>query len=247
MGTRQQRAARRQAIADRQAEQIIATATTRVRQPQKAAVPTQRVSPEATPSSNGSSPSVDLAAECRRLRDEQGMAWWLIGKTLGLEGAGDSATTGKGGAHRARRLYASTGVEVPRTRAPRNGGTAAARRGPGQAGSKVERKVRVAAGNHVIPEDYTDEEIIAYVRGRTIEWGINLANLDGGPDYWLNQEMRVHPTDVIIDEDPDQFGGRVLRFREFLGYDQDQRSNTFGQPIGGQTKTVRVRAIHTVR
>jgi hypothetical protein len=242
---RQERAARRAAMASRQASAVIEQATARVGA-QKAAVPTQRVSPESTTPNGSSSPIVELAAECRRLRDEQGMAWWLIGKTLGLPGAGDSATTGKGGAHRARRLYASNGVEVPRTRAPRNGSQPA--KGPGQRGSKTERKIMVTMGAHVIPEDYTDEEVVAHVAGRTIEWGINLRRLCGvGEDFWTNQEARVHPTDVIIDEDLDPEGGRVLRFREFHGYDSDPKSRKFGEPLAGPTRTVRVSAIHTVR
>lgn len=231
---RQERAARRARMAAQRGDQVVEEATERVR--------------AATGTANGgTSASVDLAAECRRLRDEGGMAWWLIGKTLGLPGAGDSATTGKAGAHQARKLYASTGAEVPRTRAPRNGGQPA--KGPALRGSKVERKIMVTMGTHVIPNDYTDEEIIAYVHGRTIEWGINIKRLCNGKgeDHWTNQEARVHPTDVIIDEYPDEEGGRVLRFREFLGYERDERSSKFGQPIGGSTRTVRVSAIHTVR
>jgi hypothetical protein len=237
---RQERAARRAAIAERQATTIIATAR------QRATAPRQRAAVDPGTTNGVATATVDLAAECRRLRDEGKMAWWLIGKTLGLEGAGDSATTGKAGAHRARRLYASTGVEVPRTRAPRSGGVRR-ERGPAAQGSKTDRKIAVTQGTHVIPEDYTDEQIIAYVKGRTIEWGINLARLWPGPEHWMNQEARVHPIDVVIDEYPDKEGGRVLRFREFLGYDLDQRSNTYGQPMGGQTRTVRVSAIHTVR
>lgn len=187
-----------------------------------------------------SSPEVDQAAECRRLRDEQGMAWWLIGKTLGLPGAGDSAATGKGGAHQARRLYASTGKEVPRTRAPR--GKAAEVKGPGQTGTKTERKTMLTLGEHVIPEDMPDEEVVALVAGKHIEWGLNLADLCGGPDDWYNHEARVHPTDVIVDEEPAKDGSRTLRFREFHGYHSQTHL-----PIAGPTRTVRLRAIHTVR
>lgn len=243
---RQERAARRARIAQEKAEEIVATATTRVR----AAVPRQRVAVDPGTTNGIATATVDLAAECRRLRDEHGMAWWLIGKTLGLPGAGESATSGKGGAHRARQLYRSTGAEVPRTRAVRS--TSNGRRptkGPGQTGSKLDRKIMVTMGTHVIPEDYTDDQIIAHVAGRTIEWGINIRRLCGGKgeDHWTNQEARVHPTDVIIDEYPDEEGGRVLRFREFHGYDTDPKSRKFGEPLSGPTRTVRVSAIHTVR
>lgn len=246
---RQERAARRAAMAERQAAHVVEQATARARRPQKAAVATKAAAATPVSANGSSSATVDLGAECRRLRDEQGMAWWLIGKTLGLPGAGDSATTGKAGAHQARRLYASTGAEVPRTRAPRsNGGQPAREKGPALRGSKVERKIMVTMGTHVIPEDYTDEQVLAYVAGRTIEWGINLRRLCGvGEDYWTNQEARVHPTDVIIDEYPDLEGGRVLRFREFHGYDTDPKSRKYGEPIAGPTRTVRVSSIHTVR
>lgn len=190
-----------------------------------------------------SSVEVDQAAECRRLRDEQGMAWWLIGKTLGLPGAGDSAATGKGGAHQARRLYASTGKEVPRTRAPR--GKAAEVKGPGQAGTKTERKTALTLGEHVIPEDLPDEEVVALVRGRAIEWGVNLADLCPGQDEWYNYEARVHPEDVMVDEEPAKDGSRTLRFREFYGYEEDRNGDR--KPVAGPTRTVRLRAIHTVR
>lgn len=206
---------------------------------QKPATPKKAVAATRTAPAPRSSAEVDQAAECRRLRDEQGMAWWLIGKTLGLPGAGNSAATGKGGAHQARRLYASTGKEVPRTRAPR--GKAAEPKGPGQVGTKTERKIALTLGQHVIPEDMPDEEVVALVAGRWIEWGVNLADLCPGPDEWYNHEARVHPEYVIVDEEPAKDGSRTLRFREFLGRDQN------GNLLSGPTRTVRLRAIHTVR
>lgn len=187
--------------------------------------------------------SVDQATECRRLRDEQGMAWWLIGKTLGLPGAGNSAASGKSGAHQARRLYASTGKEVPRTRAPR--GKAAEPKGPGQVGTKTERKVALTMGDHVIPEDMPDEEVVALVAGRKIEWGLNLADISPGPDEWYNYEAAVHPTDVMVDEDPAADGSRTLRFREFYGYEKDRNNEI--KAVAGPTRTVRLRSIHTVK
>ena len=210
-----------------------------VRPAQKAAKPTNgRKAPTTAPAPRQGG-SVDLAAECKRLR-EGGMAWWLIGKTLGLPGAGDSATTGKAGAHQARRLYASgNGGQVPRTRAPR--GKAAEPKGPGQQGTKTERKVALTLGEHVIPEDMPDEEVVAMLAGRWIEWGVNLADLCPGPDEWYNHEARVHPEYCIVDEEPAKDGSRTLRFREFLGRDQH------GNLMSGPTRTVRLRSIHTVR
>lgn len=203
-----------------------------------AAAPKVVAAPRTTPQPRTGG-SDEKAAECRRLRDEQGMAWWLIGKTLGLPGAGNSAATGKGGAHQARRLYASTGKEVPRTRAPR--GKAAEPKGPGQVGTKTERKIALTLGEHVIPEDLPDEEVVALVAGKWIEWGVNLADLAPGKDEWYNHEARVHPEYVMVDEDPAKDGSRTLRFREFLGRDDH------GRLMSGPTRTVRLRAIHTVR
>lgn len=215
-------------------------AAKRTAQPaQTAAKPTTATGAARTTPAPRTSPENGLAAECRRLRDEQGMAWWLIGKTLGLPGAGDSASTGKAGAHQARRLYASTGKEVPRTRAPR--GKAAIPKGPGQQGTKTERKIALTLGEQVIPEDLTDEEVVLLLRGRWIEWGVNLADLAPGPDEWYNHEARVHPEYVMVDEEPAKDGSRTLRFREFLGRDQH------GNLMSGPTRTVRLRAIHTVR
>lgn len=194
-----------------------------------------------TPPSPSQGSSVDLSAECKRLR-ETGMAWWLIGKTLGLPGAGDSAVTGKAGAHQARRLYAQgNGGEVPRTRAPRINGVKV-EKGPGEQGTKTDRKVALTLGEQIIPEDLEEVAIVTMLKGRTIEWGINLADLSPGPDEWYNHEARVHPIDVKVDDKLTKDGCRTVRFREFHGYD----SNTH-LPIAGPTRTVRLRSIHTVR
>lgn len=199
----------------------------------------------------GSAGSDDLAAECKRLRDE-GMAWWAIGAKLSLPGAGTSAANGKSGAARARALYrqANGGQPAPHARAERAHGVNPRRaRHAGNTGSKAERKMALVENGHVIPEDMEDEAVIAMLAGRTIEWGVNLADLSPGPDHWINNEARVHPKDVVILEEDrcKRDGSRVVRFREFLGYDDDRRSPTFGEALGGATRTVRVNAIHTVR
>lgn len=189
--------------------------------------------------------SVDLSAECKRLRGT-GMAWWLIGKTLGLPGAGDSAVTGKAGAHQARRLYAKgNGGEVPRSRAPRVNGVKA-EKGPAEKGTKTERKVALTLGEQIIPEDLDAVSIVSMLAGKTIEWGVNLADLCPGPDEWYNHEARVHPWDVKVDEALSRDGCRTVRFREFYGYEKDDKRG--GEyPIAGPTRTVRLRSIHTVR
>jgi hypothetical protein len=187
------------------------------------------------------------AAECVRLRDELHLSWMAIGAKLSLPGS-------KSGAANARRLYkAGTGVKPQGTVAGK--GVSKGPRTPkhaGNEGPKVDRKLALMEKGHVLPLDLTDEEVVALVAGKTIEWGINLATLCPGPDQWCNQEARVHPTDVLIqlydDETPElSLGSRVLRFREFLGYESDKRSDRYGEAIGGNTRTVRVNAIHTIR
>lgn len=194
-----------------------------------------------TPPSPSQDGTVDLSTECKRLR-ETGMAWWLIGKTLGLPGAGDSAVTGKAGAHQARRLYArGNNGEVPRTRAPRINGVRA-EKGPGAQGTKTDRKLALTLGEQVIPEETDEDGIVHMLAGKTIEWGVNLADLCPGRDEWYNHEARVHPFDVRVDEKLSKDGCRTVSFREFYGWDKDTH-----EPLAGPTRTVRLRSIHTVR
>lgn len=216
---------------------------------QTAAKPTSRRTRVRVAEPAGSAGSDGLAAECKRLRDEHGLSWMAIGAKLSLPGS-------KNGAARARALYraANGGNPHQSTRAVRRSDPDRAPRAPrtprhaANSGSKVERKLRLLEQGHVIPEDTTDEAVVALVAGRTIEWGVNVARFGGGDDHWVNLEARVHPTDVgIFEEDYTPEGERVLRFREFLGFDDDRKSSTFGKPLGGPTRTVRVNAIHTVR
>lgn len=188
--------------------------------------------------------TADPAAECKRLRDEEGMAWWRIGFTLGLPGSADNVKTGKSGAAAARRLYAqANGGSRPTASRGQSVRKPAVVRHEANSGSKVDRKMTLLEQGHVIPRDMPDEEVLALVRGRTIEWGINIATLCGGEDQWMNQEARVHPDPdwVIIEEEPAKDGSRVLRFREYAGTDQH------GNKMSGPTRTIRVDRIHTVR
>lgn len=233
--SRQERVARRNKAADKKAEGIIAGT--------KAAKATRSAEPTPTPAVPSQGGTVDLAAECKRLR-ETGMAWWLIGKTLGLPGAGDSATTGKSGAHQARRLYASkNGGEIPRTRAPRNGGVKV-EKGPAEKGSKADRKEALSLGESIIPEEMPEDDVVAMLAGRIISWSVNLADLCPGPDEWYDNEARVHPTDIYVDDDLSKDGSRTIRFREFHGYIGEGRDRRI---LCGPTRTVRLRSIHTVK
>jgi hypothetical protein len=191
-----------------------------------------------------SSSQDELPAMVRKLRDVEKLSWMAIGKRLGLPGA-------KYGAGRARALYASAnnGV-VPRTHAPRKGTTPKPQT-PGSTGTVTSRKQQLVDQGHVIPRDMPDEEVEALVRGRTIEWAIDLAKLTNtdpatwgsGDGRWVKQEARVSPVHewVYVGEE-DKEGNRLVRFREWLGYDQKTH-----EPMSGPTRTVRVDAIYTIR
>ena len=188
-----------------------------------------------------------VAAECKRLRDELNLSWMAIGAKLSLPGS-------KSGAATARKLYAqANGGSRPAGTVKGTGATrqhkGSAPKHVGNTGSKTDRKIQLVERGHVIPTDMPDEEVEALVAGRTVEWGIDVRALAGGQgeEHWTNQEARVHPTDVYVEEDLDDLGGRVLRFREYLGIDTDPHSKRFGDPMGGSTRTIRVNAIHTVR
>lgn len=179
-----------------------------------------------------SDPHTEQGAEVVRLRDEESLSWMAIGAKLGLPGA-------KNGAANARKLYAAhsgrSHKSAPTTRAPR-----ASRRHAAQVGSKTARREVVQQKGGFFSADTPDDEIVALVHGRTIEWSIDLVRLAGGKGEpaWADQEARVHPTDVYVREDN---GERVLNFRTLEGHYDD------GKPIAGPTRTVRLAAIHTVR
>lgn len=233
MSARQERLARRRARIERQAEQVVEQAVSRV------------VAARPEPSMQ------DQGQQVKALRDG-GMAWWVIGQKLGLAGQAASASDpeAKRGAGRARSLYAAANRgEVPRSHAPRKG-AAVKPTGPGRGGTVTSRKQMLVQQGHVIPRDMPDEEVEALLRGHTIEWAIDLARLTGtdpetwGPEdtRWVKQEARVHPNEqwVYVGEE-DNDGNRVVRFREYLGRDQH------GNLMSGPTRTVRVDAIYTIR
>jgi hypothetical protein len=237
MTTRQERLARRRARIERQAVTIIEQTTERV--------------VAARPASEQEQSGMPDPQEVKALRDG-GMAWWVIGQKLGLAGAASSASEpeAKRGAGRARTLYAAANRgEVPRTNKPRAGATVRPT-GPGRGGTVTSRKEQLVNEGHVIPRDMPDEEVEALLCGRTIEWAIDMARLTGttpeswGTDdaRWCKQEAKVHPESkwVYVGEE-DKYGNRVVRFREYLGRDNQ------GNLMAGPTRTVRVDAIYTIR
>lgn len=215
-------------IAARRAAQIVEEATARV------------VASRPSPPPQGS--EMEIAAEVKRLRDQEKLSWMAIGAKLSLPGS-------KNGAGTARRYYAMTG-EVPRSQAPRKGSTPKPS-GPASRGVPAYlRKERLVRDGHVIPRDMPDEEVEAMLVGRRIEWAIDLAKLTNtdpdtwGPEdrRWVPQEGKVHVeaqwVRVVRDEDT---GERVLYFREYAGYDSDR-----GKHMSGPTRVVRVDSIYTV-
>lgn len=183
--------------------------------------------------------SEDLGARCVQMRDEGAVSWAAIGAALGLPGA-------KTGAAAARKLYAAhtgkphTSAPGP-TRAPR-----ASTRHAAQVGSKTARREVAQRQGGFFSDDMPDEDVVALVHGKTVEWVIDLARLAGGKGepQWAEQEARVHPTDVYVKE---VNGERCLNFRTLEGWYEPDPKTGDSAPIAGPTRTVRLAAIHTVR
>lgn len=209
MAPRQERTARRVRQAEADAENIISKAT------QKARTSTAARRGTATPAKPSSPASVDPAAECVRLRDEQGLSWVQIGVALKLPGS-------KGGAAGARKLYDSTGRDhrtagtvkrhaandgKPRERKPR---------APKPESQTVVKKKVQSGAHNVIPLDTPDMEIGTQLQSRLIKWTIDVSRICGGEvgeGPFLEQEALVHPSDIVIERDPDG-GNPAITFRE---------------------------------
>lgn len=178
-----------------------------------------------------------LGARVRELRDE-GEPWWAIAKALELEGAGDSATTGKKGAARARTAYKAAFGDFPRTF--KRGGY----KGPHEPNANVaalkkmkraEAKAIAKAGKAVITADMSDEEVAGMLKGRRIKWFSTETVKDG-----LDLEAAVHPkAPLYIMGDGDD---RVIEFRE-----EHRRAPKEARWVPAQIRTVRLRQIYSVR
>lgn len=185
-----------------------------------------------------------LAPEVKRLRDE-GMAWWLIGHTLGLPGSADTVRAGKAGAGFARRVYASAFGAVPRSQV-RNGTRANREKNPEvrrlKGSTKRDRVASVQAGTAVLDLSLSNEEIVETLRGRVIGWAIDVTrygdNLPDVPTY-LEQEAGVHRQWAKIEEHGDE---RCLVFKTW-----DHKAPLKFRGLAGATRIVRLRSIHTVR
>lgn len=177
-----------------------------------------------------------LAVRCRELREE-GEAWWAIARAMELPGAGDSATTGKKGASRARNVYKAGFGAFPRTFT--TGRTPAEKNEhvrSMQKAKKAERRAQAKAGKSVISADMPDEEVADMLKGRKIRWWVQSEiNPDG-----REMEAAVHPkAPMYIYE---EHGERIIEFRE-----QHRRAPHEVRWMPAQIRVVRLRQIFSVR
>lgn len=235
MSVSEMRRQRKAKAAERMAGDIVQKATDRIVAARSPAPPSPQDQPQ----------------QVKKMRDE-GMAWWVIGQQLGLAGSASAASEpeAKRGASRARSLYAAANRgEVPRTNKPR-AGVQPKPQGPARGGTVTSRKQMLVDEGHVIPRDMPDEEVEALVRGRTIEWAIDMARLTNttpeewgkAPGRWSKQDAKVHVEPEWVRVVQDDNWGRVLYFREYAGFDTDRQKH-----MAGPTRVVRVDAIYTVR
>ena len=178
-----------------------------------------------------------LAAISVRLQREDGEPWWAIARNLEMEGAGDSATTGKKGAARARAAYAKGFGSHPRTF------TRGAYKGRAETNTNVleirklkrsEAKKKAKAGKSIIKPKVTDAEVAGMIRGRKIKWYSDRLVPDG-----MDYESHVHPSAPIYIEGDGK--NRTVEFREF-----HKRAPKDVRMIPAQTRTVLVRQIYAI-
>ena len=226
---KQERAEKAQRKARKMADDIIAQAIANI-QAKKLAPAAPEAEQWAASAEQADDPEWQAAASVRHLR-EAGESWWRIGQLLSLPGAGDSAATGKGGAGQARRLYALHFGDVPRVQRART--AAPAERNADRAVIKkarlTDRQAAVREGRGFLRPDMTNAEVVALLRGRKIEWLMNLHHLDGNGDHFVEDEGYVHRI--------------YLRVQEYAG----NRCIVFVDEKTRQSRTVRLDMIHTVR
>lgn len=244
--SKQEQAAAKQAAAAAKFETVYAAAIAKVQSESGLRAPDpDREAWLAESTSHLPSDVFGLACSVRALR-EQGVAWWQIGRDLGLPGAGDSAVTGKGGAGQARRLYDLAFGAHPRTQKERKE-KAAPKTEAGAARAAVKsvpreaRKAAVRSGEGVLGDNLTDEQVVEMLAGRSITWMADLSGLDGMKGQFLEESADVHRKMVKVE----MCGGeRCVSFKEV------QRSSMVPmayREMAGPTRIVRLRSIHSVR
>lgn len=151
-----------------------------------------------------------LALQVKELRDG-GMAWWVIGQELGLQGKANSAVEGKPGASKARTLYkrASGGTLPPTARAGKGSKPNRLERALGEGPRPRGRRGRDAlliehGATSMFTDEHTDEDIANMLRGKKITY---INSISGEADT-----VRVHGksgVEVIQARD-----GRAVQFRQ---------------------------------
>lgn len=177
-----------------------------------------------------------LGVQCRRLREE-GEPWWAIAKAMELQGWGESATTGKKGASRARGVYKAAFGAFPRTfTTGRSPAEKNERVRELQKTKKAERRLQAKQGKSVIPASMPDEEVAEMLKGRRIRWWVQSDIVPEG----MEQEACVHPKAplYIIGEGEE----RVIEFRE-----HHRRAPVDVRWVPGPQRTIRLRSIFAVR
>lgn len=228
--TKQDKSIKKQKAGKAKAEEIIAETVAKV-------LPTTATKWAAERIEGCSDEDFLLGVRCRELREE-GEAWWAIAKALELPGAGDSATTGKKGASRARNVYKAAFGSFPRTFktgvvksiADRNEHVREM-----QKKKKADLKAVAMAGKSVISPEMSDEDVAGMLKGRKIRWFSNELVPEG-----VDRECAVSPTApmYIMGEGAD----RIIEFRE-----QHRRAPVDVRWMPAQIRTVRLRQIYSVK
>src|SRR4051794_13064093 len=226
--TKQTRASKKRATAKKKADVIVAETIAKV-----------KASPDSWASERQEGVSDEdwlLGVRCRELREE-GEPWWAIARAMDLEGAGESAVTGKKGAARARLVYKKAFGSFPRTFT--HGGKTIAERNEHiremQKTKKTERRMLAKSGKSVISPDMSDEDVATMLKGHRIRWWVQSEIVPDGMD----QEACVHPRApfYIMDEGED----RVVEFRE-----EHRNAPPDVRWIPAHIRTVRLSSIYSV-
>lgn len=178
-----------------------------------------------------------LGCRVRELR-EAGEPWWAIARDLELQGYGQSATTGKKGAARARSAYKAAFGDFPRTftkgkykgKAEKNAHILEMKKQ-----RRADLKAQAKAGKSVIDPNLPDEDVAEMLKGRKIRW-FSTEYVPEGIDY----EAAVHPRAPLYIEGEGE--ERVIEFRE-----QHRRAPVGIREIPAQTRTVRLRQVYSVK
>lgn len=193
---KQERAAKKQKKADKQADVIIEAAVAEVKAKAKRGEVTED--------------DKALGQQVKDLRDS-GMAWWQIAHTLRLPGSADNVREGKSGASKARALYKKAFGALPETARSR-AGTRPDRvygDGPRPAGQRTRNARRDVIRKDpelasMFTDEHSDEDIVKMLTGRRITYTNSLSG--------VQDTLRIHKESrVEIAHYPN---GKCIQFRE---------------------------------